>query len=77
MVESMSELEFELLKWPDEAERAAAFLAANRWPHHGQARLSRAEASAIRLEGEGVETHWLRTDGRDVGIERLLDVQLT
>lgn len=57
-----------------EAGTIVAFLVGSEWPFHGAARLSVAEAEAIKISAGGTRSFWIRNEGSVVGLVRLLDL---
>jgi RimJ/RimL family protein N-acetyltransferase len=68
-------LSFSEIDAETESTDVTAFLVAHEWHHHGQARLSLAEAAGVALgPADQVRAFWVTQGLRKVGLIRLLDL---
>lgn len=65
---------FEPVRWPEDADEVATFLAANTWPFHGTPSLTAAEAAEVTVVSDDVASFWIREGDEAVGLVRLLDL---
>lgn len=59
---------------PDDFERLVDFLCANRWPFHRITQPQTADVAQMEFANSEVTSYWAGSDGRDVGLIRLLDL---
>lgn len=68
------EIEFDPVRWPEDAGAAVEFLVAHEWPFHGTPRLTREAASSVGIAGDDVVSFWIRGDGVRIGLIRVFDL---
>jgi len=57
---------------PDDFDRLVDFLCANRWPFHRITQPQTTDVSHLEFANSEVTSYWAVSDGRDVGLIRLL-----
>ncbi|MEP7201004.1 MAG: GNAT family protein [Ilumatobacteraceae bacterium] len=67
-------LSFARVVLPDDSDRLVGFLCANQWPFHHTTRPQTADVAHMVFASSDVSSYWAVSDGRDVGLIRLLDL---
>lgn len=67
-------LSFTRVVLPQDFDRLVAFLSGNRWPYHRITQPGPADVSRIEFASSDVSSFWVGSEGRHVGLIRLLDL---